>query len=52
MTDQFIKWAIEKLKEAVSSKMYGGITFQFQNGVFTGVKIEKTERPPVDVRVG
>lgn len=45
---ELLKWALEKLHNAVSDKMYGSITFKLENGRIVSSKEEKSDKPCVD----
>ena len=42
---ELMRWAIEKINQAVTDKMYGAITIKFENGRIVATKTEKTEKP-------
>lgn len=45
-----LEWVVGILKREAAAGLYGSVIIQFQNGAIQLVKIEKTEKPPVDVK--
>lgn len=43
-----LEWANEILIREAKTNLYGNITFSMQNGILTNVKIERSEKPPID----
>lgn len=41
------EWAGGILVREINSKLYGTVTYSFQNGNITGCKVERSEKPPI-----
>ncbi len=45
-----LNWISGILKNASKDKLYGSITLTFQNGKITNCKVERSIKPPVDLK--
>lgn len=46
--DKVMQWAVSVLLRECVLEFYGSVSFQIQNGKICGVRIEKTEKPPIE----
>lgn len=46
--NKIIEWALSVLLREQDQCLYGSVTFTYQNGKIVSVKVEKSEKPPVD----
>jgi len=43
--NELFQWALKQIADAQGGKLYGSITFKFENGKITSSKKEQTNKP-------
>ena len=43
--NELFQWALKQIVDAQNDKLYGSVTFKFENGKITSSKKEQTNKP-------